>query len=273
MAISVNTNVQSLNAQRSLNMTQSRLSGNLAKLSSGLRINNASDDAAGLAISERFKAQIRSIGQAERNANDGISLTQTAEGAMNEISGVLVRMRELAVQSSNGTLGASERGFLDDEAQSLTAEIDRISTVTEFNGIKLLDGSYASDLQVGIKDSADDRINVAIADTSFATLAGGAVDLTTQGTAQTALTTLDTAIDALSTNRAALGTVQNRLQVTISNLGSAKENVSAANSRIRDVDVASETAEMTRNNILMQAGVSVLAQANQAPQIALSLLR
>jgi flagellin len=273
MAITIMTNTQSLTAQRSLSATQAKLGGNLAKLSSGLRINSAADDAAGLAISERFKAQVRSIGQAERNANDGISLTQTAEGAMNEISGVLVRMRELAVQSANGTLGASERGFLDDEAQALVAEVDRISAVTEFNGLKLLDGSYSSDLQVGIKDTADDRIAVAIAQTDFATLAGGAVDLTTQAGAQAALTTLDTAIDALSSNRAALGTVQNRLQVTISNLGSAKENISAANSRIRDVDVAAETAEMTKHNILMQAGVSVLAQANQAPSIALSLLR
>lgn len=273
MAISIMTNTQSLTAQRSLSATQAKLGGNLAKLSSGLRINTAADDAAGLAISERFKAQVRSIGQAERNANDGISLTQTAEGAMNEISGVLVRMRELAVQSSNGTLGATERGYLDDEAQALVAEVDRISAVTEFNGLKLLDGSYNSDLQVGIKDSADDRINVTIAQTDFATLAGAAVDLTTQAGAQAALTTLDTAIDTLSGNRAALGTVQNRLQVTISNLGSAKESISAANSRIRDVDVASESAEMTKNNILMQAGVSVLAQANQAPSIALSLLR
>lgn len=273
MAISIMTNTQSLNAQRSLNATQSKMSGNLAKLSSGLRINSAADDAAGLAISERFRAQTRSLGQAERNANDGISLLQTAEGAMNEISGVLVRMRELAVQSSNGTLGTEERGYIDDEAQALVDEVDRISTVTKFNGINLLDGSYNQDLQVGINDSADDRINVTIAQTDFATLAGAAIDLTTAGGAQDALTTLDDAIDTLSGNRAALGTIQNRLTVTISNLGSAKENVSAANSRIRDVDVAAETAEMTKNNILMQAGVSVLAQANQAPSIALSLLR
>lgn len=273
MSISINTNVMSLSAQRSLGATQAKLGGNLSRLSSGQRINTAADDAAGLAISERFKAQIRSMGQAERNANDGISLAQTAEGAMNEISGVMVRMRELAVQSANGTLGATERGYLDDEAQALVAEIDRISTVTEFNGIKLLDGTYSSDLQVGIGATADDRINVTIGATDFATLAGAAVDLTTQAGAQTALGTLDTAIDALSSTRAGLGTVQNRLQVTISNLGAARENVSAANSRIRDVDVAAESAEMTKNNILMQAGVSVLAQANQAPSVALSLLR
>lgn len=273
MAISVGTNVQSLNAQRSLTNTQNRLSGNLGRLSTGMRINSSADDAAGLAISERFKAQIRSLGQAERNANDGISLTQTAEGAMNEISGVLTRMRELAVQASNGTLSTSDRGFIDDEAQSLSSEIDRISNVTQFNGTNLLDGTFNADLQVGANDSADDRINVTIGASDFATLAGAAIDLSTAAGAQAALTTLDTAIDAVSTNRAALGTTQNRLQVSISNLGSARENMSAANSRIRDVDVASESAEMTRNNILMQAGVSVLAQANQAPSVALSLLR
>lgn len=273
MAISVGTNVQSLNAQRALTATQGRLSANLGRLSTGMRINSAADDAAGLAISERFRAQIRSLGQAERNANDGISLTQTAEGAMNEVSGVLTRMRELAVQASNGTLSTSDRGYIDDEAQSLVSEIDRISNVTEFNGTKLLDGSFSQDLQVGTKDSSDDRITVAISANDFATIAGAAIDLSTAAGAQAALTTLDTAIDAVSSNRAALGTIQNRLQVSISNLGSARENISAANSRIRDVDVASETAEMTRNNILMQAGVSVLAQANQAPSVALSLLR
>ena len=273
MAISIGTNVQSLNAQRNLSATQNRLSGNLGRLSTGMRINSAADDAVGLAISERMKAQVRSLGQAERNANDGISLTQTAEGAMNEISGVLTRMRELAVQASNGTVSASDRGFINDEAQSLSDEIDRISTVTEFNGTALLDGTFSQDLQIGINDSANDRINVAIGDTSFATIAGGAVDLSTAAGAQAALTTLDTAIDAVSAERAALGTTQNRLQVTVSNLGSARENMSAANSRIRDVDIASESAKMTQNQILSQAGLAVLSQANQLPQSALSLLK
>jgi flagellin len=273
MAISLGTNTQSLNAQRSLSNTQNRLSGNLAKLSTGMRINNAADDAAGLAISERFKAQIRSLSQAERNANDGISLTQTAEGAMNEISGALVRMRELAVQASNGTLSSADRGYINNEAQDLVAEIDRISAATEFNGARLLDGTFNADMQVGTNNTGDDRINITIGQTDFATIAGAAVDLTTAADAQAALDTLDTAIEAVSANRASIGTVQNRLQVSISNLGSARENISAANSRIRDVDIASETAEMTRNNILMQAGVSVLAQANQAPSVAMSLLR
>ncbi len=273
MAISLGTNTQSLNAQRALSATQVRLGGNLAKLSTGMRINSAADDAAGLAISERFKAQIRSLAQAERNANDGISLTQTAEGAMNEVSSALTRMRELAVQASNGTLTTADRGFIDDEAQDLVAEIDRISEVTEFNGTKLLDGSFNADMQVGTNDTADDRINITIAQSDFATIAGGTIDLSTAAGAQAALTTLDTAIDAVSTNRAALGTVQNRLQVSISNLGSARENISAANSRIRDVDIASETAEMTRNNILTQSGVAVLSQANQMPTMALKLLQ
>ncbi len=273
MSISVNSNISSLNAQRNLNKTQMSLQGNLSRLSTGLRINSAADDAAGLAISERFRAQISSLNQASRNANDGISLLQTAEGALNEISGVLTRMRELATQSANGTLTSSDRGFIDDEAQSLAGEIDRISAVTNFNGTNLLDGTFNQDLQVGIHNSADDRINVTIDATDFATIAGAAIDLTTAGGAQSALDTLDTAIDAVSTVRASLGTTQNRLQVSISNLGSAAENMSAANARIRDVDVAQETAEMTRNNILMQAGVSVLAQANQAPQVALKLLQ
>jgi len=274
MAISIMTNTQSLNAQRNLNGTQMRMQGNMQKLSSGLRVNSAADDAAGLAISERFKAQIRSYAQAERNSNDGISLLQTAEGAMNEIAGSLVRIRELAVQSANGTLGSAERGFLNNEALDLQEEIDRISAVTQFNGLNLLDGTYVTDLQVGINSTLNDRINISISNTSFSTLTSGvAVDLTTQSGSQAALGTIDVAIDALSTRRASLGTAQNRLQVTIANLASARENVTAANGRIRDVDVANESAEMTKNNILMQVGVSVLAQANQAPQIALSLLK
>ncbi|MFN7699185.1 MAG: flagellin [Deltaproteobacteria bacterium] len=280
MPISIGTNTQSLNAQRALSLTQNRLSGNLEKLSTGMRINNAADDAAGLAISERFKAQIRSLGQAERNAMDGISLTQTAEGAMNEMSGVLTRMRELAVQASNGTLGTTERQYLDDERSALTNEITRIAQSTRFNGQSLLTGGdFASGvaLQVGLGGSLGasgfDTVDVVIASTTAADLGVSGLDFTTQSSAQAALTDLDSAIDTLSSRRAGLGAIQNRLQVSIANLGSARENISAANSRIRDVDVASETAEMTRNNILMQAGVSILAQANQAPSVAMNLLR
>ena len=275
MALTINTNVASMNAQRSLGATQARLNGNLGRLSSGQRINTAADDSAGLAISERFKSQIRSFGQAERNANDGVSMLQTAEGALNEISGVLTRIRELAVQSANGTLGSAERVYIDNENLALQAEITRISDVTEFNGTKLLDGtvSTGATLQVGINGTTNDQISFSIQDSDFSTLTGAAVSLSTQTNAQAALTTLDTAINAVSTIRAGLGTVQNRLNVTVANLGSARENISAANSRIRDVDVAAETAELTRNNILVQAGVSVLSQANQAPQAALTLLR
>jgi len=274
MALTINTNVASLNAQRSLNATQGRLNGNLGRLSSGQRINTAADDAAGLAISERFKAQIRSLGQAERNANDGVSMLQTAEGALNEISGVLTRIRELSVQSANGTLGSTERTYLNNENQALQDEITRISAVTQFNGTTLLDGTLtAATLQVGAQNTTNDQITFSIGNSDFATLAGGAVDISSQTGAQAALVSLDTAIDAVSTTRAGLGTVQNRLNVTVANLGSARENIAAANSRIRDVDVASETADLTRNNILIQAGVSVLSQANQAPQVALNLLR
>ncbi|MEZ4336587.1 MAG: flagellin [Sandaracinaceae bacterium] len=280
MAITVNTNVASLNAQRNLGRTQQSLMGNMGRLSTGLRINTAADDAAGLAISEKLKSQIRSLSQAERNANDGVSLLQTAEGAMNEVSGILTRMRELSVQSANGTLGSDERGYLDDEVTALTSELDRIANVTEFNGSSLLTGGStgtAFDFQVGIGATSSDVITATIKGTASADLGGvtgglGSIDISTQTGAQAALSVIDQAIDDVSSRRADLGAVQNRLNVTISNLGSARENLSAANSRIRDVDVASESAAMTRNNILMQAGVAVLAQANQAPSVALSLL-
>lgn len=284
MAISVNTNVASINAQRNLSQTQSRLMGNFGRLSTGLRINSAADDAAGLGISEKLKSQIRSMSQAERNAQDGISLLQTAEGAMNEVSGVLTRMRELAVQSANATVGSTERGFLNDEVSALKSELDRIADVTEFNGAKLLAGGTTGSgftFQVGIGATTNDRITATVKGTKAADLGritGGAVsslagiDLSTVTGAQNALTVLDQAISDVSSRRADVGAVQNRLNVTIANLGTARENLSAANSRIRDVDVAKESADLTRNNILMQAGTSVLAQANQQPQIALSLI-
>ncbi|HJL16803.1 MAG TPA: flagellin [Sandaracinaceae bacterium LLY-WYZ-13_1] len=284
MAITINTNIASLNAQRNLNATQHRLQGNFGRLSTGLRINQASDDAAGLGISEKLKSQIRSMSQAERNAQDGVSLLQTAEGAMNEVSGILTRMRELAVQSATDTVGATERGFINQEVSALQEELDRIAEVTEFNGAKLLDGSTTGttfNFQVGIGATTNDQIAATIKGTKAADLGivtGGAVssvagiDVSTATGATNALATIDAAINDVSSRRADIGSVQNRLQVTIANLGTARENLSAANSRIRDVDVAQETADMTRNNILMQAGTSVLAQANQAPQVALSLL-
>lgn len=279
MALSIQTNVASQAAQRNLAITTKNLQGNFARLSSGLRINTAADDAAGLAISERMKSQIRSMGQAERNANDGISLLQTAEGAMNENSGVLIRMRELAMQAATDTVGTAEKALIQTEFAQLVQEIDRIASVTQFNGVNLLDGSTPTfNFQVGIGTTAADTISVSMDTMTAAAYGAGATDLTaldvsTVAGAQAALTAIDTAIADTSTSRANLGAVQNRLQVTVSNLMSARENLSAANSRIRDVDVAEETAALTRNNILSQAGVAVLAQANQAPQAALSLLR
>jgi flagellin len=289
MALSIVSNSASLNAQRNLSNTQQALAGNFSRLSSGMRINSAGDDAAGLAVSEKMKSQIRSMSQASRNANDGISLLQTTEGAMNQNSGILIRMRELAMQSANGTLGASERDTINLEFKQLTSEIDRIASVTQFNGQQLLDGSNATfTFQVGIGTTTNDQISSTMVGMTAASYGSGlsdsqgnavtAVDLTALSTtsaaaAQTALTTLDSAISITSASRATLGSVQNRLQVTVANLASAGENLSAANSRIRDVDVASESAAMTSNNILAQAGTAVLAQANQLPSMALSLLR
>jgi flagellin len=283
MALSILTNTASLDAQRNLSKTGKALQSNFAKLSSGQRINTAGDDAAGLAISEKMKSQIRSMSQAERNANDGQSLLQTAEGAMNENSGILTRMRELSMQSANGTLGDDERDALNTEFSQLRDEIDRISSVTEFNGTKLLDGTNTDGFkfQVGIGNSAADTITAKMVSMTSAKYGADGLDLTAldigktggQDGAQAALETLDKAIAATSSSRATLGAVQNRLTVTVSNLQSANVNLSAANSRIRDVDVAEESASMTRNNVLSQAGMAVLSQANQLPSAALSLLR
>jgi flagellin len=283
MALSILTNTASLDAQRNLSKTGAALQSNFAKLSSGQRINTAGDDAAGLAISEKMKSQIRSMSQAERNANDGQSMLQTAEGAMNENSGILTRMRELSMQSANGTLGDDERNALNTEFGQLRDEIDRISSVTEFNGTKLLDGSNTDGFkfQVGIGSSAADTITAKMSSMTASKYGADGIDLTAldigatggQAGAQSALDTLDKAIAATSSSRANLGAVQNRLTVTVSNLQSANVNLSAANSRIRDVDVAQESASMTRNNVLSQAGMAVLSQANQLPSQALSLLR
>lgn len=273
--ISMQTNVTSLSAQRNLAQTQNAMSQNISRLSSGNRINRAGDDAAGLAITSRLSAQIRGLEQAERNSNDAISMIQTAEGGLSEVNNLLTRMRELAVQSANGgTLSTEERGHLDDEFQALSSEIDRIVNVTDYNGQALLDGSLSGgvDFQVGTFNTADDRISLTLGASDTTTLGVDTLDLTSQANAQTAIDSLDTAIDSVSGLRGDLGAVQNRLNSTLSNLGNMHENLSAANSRIMDVDVAKETASMTKNQILSQAGVSVLAQANQMPQMALSLL-
>jgi flagellin len=281
MAVVIYSNVASLNAQRNLEKTQTYLSRSMQRLSSGLRINSAADDAAGLAISESLRAQIRSLQQASRNANDGVSMLQTAEGALNEVSAILTRMRELAVQSANGTLSASQRTSLHAEFAQLRSEIDRIGDATKFNGTVLLDGSLASGVtfQVGLDSSASSKLTVSVANAKSANLGSGTgamlsdQSITTASAAQTALAVIDAAIDDVSSIRGGIGAAMNRLSSTVANLATAVENLSAANSRIRDVDVAEETAQLTRSQILMQAGVSVLAQANQAPATALSLLR
>ena len=271
MGLRVNTNIASLNAQRNLAGVSVRLGGNFARLSSGLRIASASDDAAGLGISERMRAQIRSFSVAGRNAQDGLSLVQTAEGALQEVNNNLARMRELAVQAANGTLTAADRTTLDTEFQLLDTEIDRIATQTSFNGLKLLDASTATiAIQVGV--NAGETISLAMIDSRSATLAIGALGLTTAALASAAITALDTAITTVSSGRGTLGAGQNRLASTIASIANAHENLAAAESRIRDVDVAAETADLTRNSIMQQAAVSVLAQANTQPQLALSLL-
>jgi flagellin len=222
-----------------------------------------------------MRAQIRGLAQAERNANDGISLVQTAEGALNETSGILIRMRELAVQSSTGTLGDEERGYLDNEFSQLVDEIDRISAVTDFNGTQLLDGSASGgiNIQVGTAAGSDNQISVSVTDSSASGIGVDGLSIASAAGAQAALATIDTAISTVSETRGSLGAAQNRLSITVNNLATQRENTAAANSRIRDVDVAAETVDMTRSQILMQAGTSVLAQANQLPSLALSLLR
>lgn len=283
MSLSILTNAASLNAQRNLGATSKSLARNLSRLSSGARITQAADDAAGLGISEKMQARIRGYAQASRNANDGVSMIQTAEGAMSQQTGILTRLRELAIQSANGTVGSTERGYIDNEAQQLISEIDRISTVTDFNGVKMLgaNGGSANPMafQVDLGATAGtDTISVTFAKTDSTSLSvrygvGKDIDLASSATtAQSSLAKIDAAISSLSGSRATVGAVQNRLEITMSNLQSAHETLSAANSRIRDVDVAEETASMTRNQILAQAGASVLAQANQLPSAALSLL-
>jgi len=273
--ISVVSNLSSLNAQRHLSKTQGRLSQNIARLSSGLRINRAADDASGLAISDQLRTQVKGLSQASRNSNDGISLIQTAEGALNEVFGVLNRMRELSVQAANeGTMDTTQRGYLAQEFDLLESELDRIVNVTEYNGQKLIDGSVSTGVsfQVGMRNTGNDRISVSLASVTGTQLGMNDESLSTSTGAQKAIAAIDVAIQTINTQRGTLGATQNRLEMTISNLGSMRENLQAADSRIRDVDVAEETAAMSRNQILSQAGTSVLAQANQLPQSALSLI-
>jgi flagellin len=276
MGLRINTNTQSIGAQRALNQTKRKLENNLRKLSSGERITRAADDAAGLAISENLKSQIRSLRQARRNADDGISLIQTAEGGLSEISNIIIRLRELAIQASSDTVGDTERGFSDIEFQQLKNEIQRISQSSEFNGRKLLDGqSGLVEIQVGYRnDPFNDRImyDGSTINSTLESLGLSQETVSNKMGAQMSLDKLDDALVKINASRANLGALQNRLTSTIENLGVTEENYSEANSRIRDVDVAAETAEMTKNQILSQAGVSVLTQANQQPNFALKLL-
>ena len=287
MALTINTNVASLNAQRNLGVSQSNLAKSMQRLSSGLRINSAKDDAAGLAISDRMTAQIRGLNQAARNANDGISLAQTAEGALQETTNILQRMRELAVQGANDTNSDSDRASIQAEIDQLVEEIDRIAGTTKFNGKAVINGDLAlaadaAKFQVGANsDAATEVISFTIASAKAADLKSGTsqgvaaanVKVTDNALAQTAITNIDGALAAVDDIRGKLGAVQNRFESTIANLNNSAENISAARSRILDADIAQETSAMTKSNILQQAGVAILAQANQAPQLALSLLQ
>jgi len=275
MALSLVTNIASFRAQRNLAKTTNQLTGNIERLSSGLRINRAGDDAARSSISAQMSAQILGIGQAMRNANDAVSLTQTAEGALSQNNDIISRMRELAVQASNeGTMDSTERGYLDQEFQLLESELNRIVAVTEFNGTKLIDGSLSTgtSFQVGFRNSSSDRISITVLDSDATQLGIDDESLSTATQAQAAITALDSALQTVATARASLGASENRLAMTISSLGAYHENMSASNSRLRDADIAEETAAFTRNQILTSAGTSVLAQANAIPQSALALL-
>ncbi|QDU70015.1 flagellin [Engelhardtia mirabilis] len=274
MGLRVNTNLISMTAQRNLSVVSSRLEGNFRRLSSGLRIASAGDDPAGFGISERMRSQVRSLSQAARNAQDGASLVQTAEGALNEVNSNLSRMRELAIQAANGTMTDEDRDVIDNEFGALIEEIDRIANTTEFNKLQLLDGTQASlNLQVGI-DSGE-VITLALSDVSSSALGLEAVgfDVDTQSNASAALAVIDVATASVNQVRGSLGVTQNRLESSIRSILNTRESLASAESRIRDVDVAAETADLTRNTIMQQASVSVLSQANQQPQIALSLLQ
>jgi flagellin len=276
MGFRINTNVPSLAAQRALGKATQSQESNYAKLSSGSRITKSSDDAAGLAISEKLKAEIRSMKQADRNANDGISMIQTAEGGLNEAQSILTRLRELAIQSSSDTVSDSERGFTNLEYQNLVSELDRISQVTEYNGIKLLNGEGEKlDFQIGTKNNEfNDRISYDVGqiNSRISNLGIEGLEVGSKDGAQSSLEVVDKAIEKVSGQRAVLGALQNRLTSTSNNLQVSVENMSAANSRIRDVDYAEETANLAKNQILQSAGTSVLAQANVNGQNALKLI-
>lgn len=280
MGFRINNNIDSIVGVNNLTNTNNRLSGNFGRLSSGLRINRAADDAAGLAVSENLRAQIRGLNQAVRNTNDGVSIIQTAEGALDEIQSSLGRLRELAVQSASGTLQDTERSYINTEAVALLSEINRLADVTEFNGQVLLNGQSSAgtgtvslSVQVGIFNTSGDRLTLSVSSARTEALSVNTVTLGTSTVAQTSLGSIDSALDVVSGIRAGLGATQNRLGSALANLQVSIENLSAAESQIRDVEFAGETASLSRNQILQQAGISVLAQANSSAQSVLSLLR
>jgi flagellin len=277
MGLRINTNMGAMIANRALSTTTDEQKKSYARLSSGQRITQAGDDAAGLSISENLRAQIRSMGQAERNANDGISFAQVAEGGLSEIGNIMVRLRELAIQASSDTVGDKERGYINLEAQSLTKEVDRIANVTNFNGTQLLNGQASKgelEFQVGVRSDTHDRIvfDTKENDVRAGTLGIDSLNYKNADDARDAIDRVDQAMSKVSESRARLGAIQNKLQSTVNNLGVTKENLTEARSRIADTDVAAETSDLVRENILQQAGVAVLAQANQTPQAALKLL-
>ncbi|WP_016955587.1 flagellin [Catenovulum agarivorans] len=273
MSMFVNTNVSSLNAQRQLFNSNLGLNTAFERLSSGFRINRASDDAAGLQITDRMTTQIEGLNQAVRNANDAISLTQTAEGAMQEITTALQRIRQLSIQAQNGINSSSDRLALQKEVSALKTEISRIGSTTQFAGVELLTGAYSAAFLVGANGGQSISVNMSRSGGFGASGLGiGSLSVQTERDASAALTAIDTAISTIGAARADLGALQNRFQSTIRNLSNVAENVSAARSRIRDTDFATETASLTKNQILQQASTTVLSQANQRPQSALSLL-
>jgi len=275
MGLQINTNIGAMNAYRHLSDTQNAMSSSLEKLSSGFRINRAADDAAGLSISEKLRSQIGGFQQASQNAQDGISMLQTGEGALNETTAILQRVRDLAVQAANGTQDTESRTAANNEVTASLAEIDRISTATKYGSTSLLSTNQSFTFQVGNSNAASDQIGVTVTamNTGSSALNLSGLSISSAASAQAALASIDFAISTVSAQRSTFGAAQNRLQHTVANLGVAVENLSASESRIRDVDMASEMVNFTKNQILTQAGTAMLAQANQAPQGVLSLLR
>ena len=275
--LAINTNSGSLTAQRNLTSNARGMSQSISRLSSGLRIQSAADNAAGMAVSENMRAQQGGFKQAIKNANDGVAVLQTAESGYQSISDILIRMRELAVQSANDSLSDTERGFLDTEFDDLSTEITRISDVTEYNGIKLLDGTGADgagnfEFQVGTRNTADDRISVSLVGQASSDLGISAASISSQAGAQGAISLLDDALEGLSDDRARIGSTINELHHAVDNLSATVENYGNALSQIRDADMAEESAQFAKRNVLQQAGVSMLSQANQSPQLVLRLL-